>query len=413
LSTSIQKVDSENSLTSARRSPADARRNSRDPLSIDQLDPAFDRESRAERSMKGWRTPGSEIRLTDPDEVAAPREMTALEAQDVVNFVVFEPAWLPSDCDVSEITVRPEQPPGRPGDIAAEAIGQTPWSDGNPCSLRLLVTDGDRTIRIKQFLYDWAPCSGGIAPLWGTLEPTPFECGDAIGWLGTDYKDNRGGCVQRKRTQIELSVTEGEFDDGDLMRLLDELTPASETATRLQRVPFHHLCYWVRHRCQPPGVPHGLWAHNPARPYHECDPLSPVALATDSSPSSLSPLVPAGRDFVLDSAVAFPEGGAFECVFRNRANGSDHLFVTGAPEDSALAPSIPPESARQPAEKRHAVDLRGTEVHYAALSEARGAWEAVWAEDGAHYAVYAGASAQLDGERFRDLVDGMTHPDSR
>lgn len=360
-----------------------------------------------------WRTAGPGIRLTDAEDADPPRETTFADAQAGANFVVFEPGWLPGDCAVGETTLRPEQPPGRPDGLDAADIGQTPWSDGNPAAVRAVVEGDGRRLRIKQFLYDWAPPAASVAPLWGTEDPTPVEASDAVGFLGTDYKDNRGACVQRERTQVEVSVLDGEFTDAELERLLDGLEPATtatagdDGAALVGRVPFHRLSYWARYRCEAVGVPHGLWDHGVARPYDECVPCAPVALG-DAAPDLLVPAAdgPGGR-YRLDSAATFAECGAAEAVFRHVGNGSDHLWITAAEPESDLGPAVPPEPAEQPAESRETVDLRGERVHYAALTEDRGAWEAVWREGGVTYAVVAGASRSLDGEAFRRLVDGL------
>ncbi|WP_135828236.1 hypothetical protein [Halorussus halobius] len=358
--------------------------------------------------MTVWRTADPDAALTDAADAVPPRETTCADAQDAVNFVVFEPGWLPEDCRVRTVTRRPERPPGRPPDVSADDVDQTPHSEGNPCTVRVVVAGEGRRLRLKQFLYDWAPPAASVAPLWGTPEPTAFDCGDAVGWLGTDYEDRRGACVQRERTQVELSVLAGAFDDAELTRLLDDLAPADpEGAGRVRAVPFHRLAYWPRYRCRPPVVPHGLWDYAPEHPYGENLSLSLLALA-EGSP--VPALVPPGERFLLDSALAFPDDDAVETVFRNRASGSDHLWLVAAAEGSRLAPDLPPEPADQPAETRRAVDLRGTTVHYAALSESRGAWEAVWSERGTRYAAWAGASRHLDGERFRDLVASLTTP---
>jgi hypothetical protein len=97
-------------------------------------------------------------------------------------------------------------------------------------------------------------------------------------------------------------------------------------------------------------------------------------------------------------------------VFRNRANASDHLWITAAAPDSSLAPDLPPEAADQSAETRERIDLRGTDAYYAALTEEHGAWEALWAEDGVRYAAWAGASAALDGAAFREVIEGLRRP---
>jgi hypothetical protein len=360
-----------------------------------------------------WRTASPSVRLADAEAAEPPRETTSAEAQAGANFVVFEPGWLPDDCAVAETTIRPEQPPGRPEGLDAGDIGQTPWSEGNPSAVRTVVAGEDRELRIKQFCYDWAPPAASVAPLWGTEAPTPVEAGDAVGFLGTDYKDNRGACVQRARTQVEVSVLEGAFDDAELAGLLDGLRPAVDSSSGVdepnpvRQVPFHRLSYWARYRCEAVGVPHGLWTHGIARPYDASVPCSPVALR-DAEPRLLVPSGDGpGAAYALDSAVTFPEHDAVEAVYRHESNGSDHLWITAATPESDLGPAVPPEPADQPAETRETVDLRGERVHYAALTEESGAWETVWTEGGVTYAVVAGASRHLDGAAFRRLVAGL------
>lgn len=364
--------------------------------------------------MTVWQTADPDARLTDADEAVPPQEKALAAAQASVNFVVFEPGWLPEGCHVEAVTHRPERPPGRPSDVSAADIDQTPHSEGNPCSVRVVVAGDDRRLRLKQFLYDWAPPSGSVAPLWRTPVPTPFACDDAVGWLGTDYKDNRGACVQRDRTQIELSVSEGTFSDDELRQLLGGLTPADPGgADRVRSVPFHRLNYWTRYRCRPPVVPHGLWGYVPEHPYEDSLALSSVALGQnplDDAERRIPALVPAGEQFLLDSAVAFPDADAMELVFRNRANGSDHLWTIVSAEDTPLAPSLPPEPSDQSAETHRAIDLRDTTVHYAALTEEQGAWEAIWSEGDVRYAVWAGASQFLDGDQFRAVIDSLVAP---
>ena len=358
--------------------------------------------------MTAWRTADPSARLADPADAEPPRETTPADAQRATNFVVFEPARLPDDCRVGAVSLRPEQPPGRPGDVSAADIGQTPHSEGNPCSVRVVVEGEGRQFRLKQFLYDWAPPAASVAPLWRTDDPEPFDCGEAVGWLGVDYEGRRGACVQRDRTQVELSVLEGAFDDSELRAVLDGLRPAApDLAEDVRGVPFHRLNYWARYATRPVAVPHGLWDHSPVRPYDDCRPVSRVGLRRDAP---VRPLVPSGGPYLLDSAVAFPRADAVECVYRHEANGSDHLWLSAAAEGSTLAPAVPPEPSDQTAESRRAVDLRGTAVHYAALTEGDGAWEAVWAEEGVRYAAWAGASQFLDGEAFLDVVESLAVP---
>ncbi|WP_313693119.1 hypothetical protein [Halorarum halobium] len=368
--------------------------------------------------MTVWRTADPAASLDASEDAATPRETTFADAQSDTNFVVLEPNRLPDDCRVGEVTLRPEQPPGRPGDVTAEDIGQTPHSDGNPCSVRAMIEGESRRLRLKAFLYDWAPPAASIAPLWRTDDPTPVTAGDEVGWLGTDYMGRRGACVQRDRTQVELSVVAGEFSDDELRTVLDGLTPADpDGAAAVRAVPFHRLNYWVRYRCPPVAVSHGVWDYAPTHPYGSSRPLSPVELATNApagdaaaGDTNVRPLVPSGDGYVLDSAVAFPDEDAVECVFRRRENASDHLWLIAAGADSSLAPDLPPQESDQSAGARRRLDLRGTTGHYGALTEDHGAWEATWEEGGVRYAAWAGSSQFLDGAAFRSLVDGFEAP---
>lgn len=353
-----------------------------------------------------WQTADPDTRLdTDPAE---PVDASFADAQAETNFVVFEPTDLPDDCRVVDATYRPEQPPGRPESVDADDIGQTPHSDGNPSSVRAVLDGDGRRVRIKQFLYDWAPPAASIAPLWRTPEPEPFRSRSEVAWLGTDYKDNRGVCVQRARTQLELSVTEGEFADDELRAIVDGLVPAApEAAAEVERTPFHRLNYWARYQAAPPAVPNALADYAPNRPYENSYELSRSALATNPP---VPALVPAGDQFGFDSALAFRGADAVECVFRHRENASDHLWLTAAEPDSPLAPELPPEPSDQPAAARDALALRDTTVHYAALTGDDGAREALWEEDGVRYALVASASQFLDADGFRDVVASLRAP---
>jgi hypothetical protein len=352
-----------------------------------------------------WQTADPTARLTGDPEAPVSASLSA--AQRHVNFVVFEPSHLPEDCTVTAQTYRPEQPPGRPDDVGADDIGQTPHSDGNPSSVRFVVEGDGRRVRCKQFLYDWAPPAASIAPLWRTPDPEPFPSQTEVGWLGTDYKDNRGACVQRARTQVELSVTEGVFEDEELRGIVDGLVPAApEAASEVRRTPFHRLAYWPRYQASPPVVPNALADYTPTRPYEDSYELSRLALATDSPVPALVPDDP----YVFDSALAFRGVDAAEFVFRHRENASDHLWLTATAPDSPLAPELPPEPSDQQAAVRDTLSLRDTTVHYAALDEDHGAWEAFWDAGDVRYALVAGASQFLDSDGFREVVASLTTP---
>jgi hypothetical protein len=337
-----------------------------------------------------------------------PLQETSFEkAQRSTNFVVFSTTWLPQESQLTRITLRPEQAPGRPVDIDPSQYGLTPWSEANPSSLRAVISGRDRRLRIKQFLYDWGVPAASTAPLWNSAYLRPFLCQDSIGWLGTDYMGKPGACTQLMRTQIEISVDEGHFTDLELKNILNGLKVVNEEFSEtLQRVPFHRLNYFVRHKVSGPDVPHGLWKYRHARRYRH----SQIVPKDELIASSQVPVpVLEHPDFLFDSAVVMnePDEGhrEVEVIYRHRLNHSDYLWMVAMNKDSRIALPEIPEPEDHPAEERREETLRGRTVFYAALTEKFGAWEVFWRERDAAIAVWASASQFYDGQDFRSLVD--------
>lgn len=358
---------------------------------------------------KYWEHTDPSARLTDPTQVQPLRETTLPEAQQSANFVVFAPEWLPADCTLTEVTLRPEQPPGRPGGIQAQQIGQTPWSEANLCSIRAIVAGRRRRLRIKQFLYDWAPPAASTAPLWNSPALTPVPGRDTVGWLGTDYMKRRGGCVQAMRTQIEVSVIEGTFTDEELGGILNRLRPAALAESQdVRRAPFHLLNYWVRHRLRAVEVPYGLWKYRHPRHY---DQSRLIALNELRLNPPLRLLFPDDSPYSFDSAVVISENDPLnrevELVYRHQANQSDHIWLVAVDARSERPVPIPPEPETHLAAGRRPEQLRGATVWYAALNEQYGAWEALWEEEGVRYIVWAGATLFQNGDQFRRLIVGL------
>jgi hypothetical protein len=356
-----------------------------------------------------WENTDPTVRLADRREAQPPVETTFAAAQEAVNFVVFRPEWLPADCAMTEVTLRPEQAPGRPGGVQAQEIGQTPWTEANPGSVRAVFRGRQRRLRLKQFLYDWAPPAASTAPLWNSPHLTPVPGQNAIAWLGIDYLKRPGGCIQLMRTQIEISVMEGEFTEDELGRLLLQLTPAVWEASRVVReAPFHRLNYWVRYQLRGVQVPYGLWRYHHPRRY---DQSQPVSLDELVSKPPLRLLLPADSSYVFDSAVIIAGEESFhreiELIYRHQENMSDHLWIIAVDRDSEHTLPIPPEAETHRAAVRQTQTLRDTAIWYAALSEQYGAWEAFWEEEKVRYAVWAGTSPFQNSEQFKTLVENL------
>lgn len=357
--------------------------------------------------MTGWTYSNPDARLTDPQRGTHPFETSLARAQRHANFVVFEPNWMPADCELSTATLRPEQPPGAAFDGDSDS-SESAFSGWNPASVRVEIRGDDRRLRLKQFLYDWAPPSASIAPLWGSDCLEPFDCQYTVGWLGEDYKGNRGASVQLARTQVELSVLDGAFSTGELTDILSGVTPANPSvANRIRRVPFHRLSYWLRYRCQPPSLPHGVYEYTERHPYADAVPTAPVAFRDDEFPL---PLIPPSEAYILDSGVTFPSHSAIECLYRDPDNCSDHLWMVAANEASAMAPQLPPSRSDCRAETRTQTTVRETTVSVGALDDEYGAWEAFWQEGDTRYAVWASSSSAVTTDSFLETIASLHEP---
>jgi hypothetical protein len=263
---------------------------------------------------------------------------------------------------------------------------------------------------LKQFLYDWAPPAASTAPLWNSPRLTPVVGEDAIAWLGMDYNKRPGGCVQLKRTQLEISVTEGSFSEDELGRILIKLAPASSLEARreVEQAPFHLLNYWVRYQQRGVKVPYGLWAYSQARHYDQSRIVSLEKLRVNPPMRLLFP----GEDpYVFDSAVYITSEQPYHCevelIYRHNRNLSDHLWISAMERRSELAHTIPPAAEKHLAETRGVQRIRNLDVWCAALSERYGAWEAFWEEQGVHYAVWAGSSAFQDANEFKEVISSF------
>lgn len=342
-----------------------------------------------------WTRTDREARLTRRDEIRPLRRLEFAEAQPRVNFVVHAPLWLPAHHDAGETTLRPEQPPGRPGGIDARELGQTPWSEGNPCSLRTIWRAPQRALRMKQFLYDWAPPAAGIAPLWNTPALSARACGEAVGFVGTDYLGNHGACIQRERTQIELSVVDGDYRNEELFDLLASLHPAAaEDTAEVRDATWHDLAYWVRYGLPPYRVPYGLWRCSRRRPYER-----KARILRDAFPTELGGVpIPTADDLVPDSA--FVTEDEIELYWRIAHRPHDHLILLIDRTGNHSALPCPPEPESQTAAVQERRRMGSRDVHLAGLTTEFGPYECRWHQDEADMALFGSASTYLTADRL-------------
>lgn len=331
--------------------------------------------------------------------LGAPESRTLAGCQPDCNFAVVAPTSLPLGWRVGETTIRLEHPPGRPEGSDPSDFGQTPWSDANPCSVRTFLHGPGATLRMKQFLYDWAPPAAGVAPLWDSPWLEWFPTRTAIGWRGIDYREVPGACVQVADTQVELSTYEGSPDATVLEHVLRTLAPADPSgARRVTRVPFHARNYWIRHRERPYRVPYGLWVVPHRRPY-------------DGAPSDAPPrmLLPPRGDLRPVSTVALADGeGAVEgeAILQRRGRPADRVWLI-AMQRSDVAFAADPEPDERAAALRATRRVRRQRVSIAALDERVGAWEALWSEAGQAYGVWTSPSSYWSEARFLEFLASL------
>ena len=353
--------------------------------------------------------PAPSTRLAGGDDLPALSIVRPADAQAHCNFVVFTPLVLPAGCAECVTSLRPEAPPGRPEGVDVAAHGQTPWSIANPCSLRTVISGGGRSLRLKQFLYDWAPNPLGAASLWDSPAVTGFRLRDAIAWRGVDYHETAGASVVLDGTTVELSVIEGPFEAAELEAVLTGLVPADpEGATMVRSAPFHALNYWVHYRLPPLRTPYGLWAHPHRRAYDQGRRLEPGDLKGLADPV---PLLPGGGVARVTSAFLFdvPQERHRE-VEMHLDNVPGPVWMTAVGMDSERTLACPPTPEDHPAELRCAVQARQGVVWLAALSEALGPWEAIWEEGDARHAAWFGSSPAWTRETVLAFLEGLAPP---
>ncbi len=366
--------------------------------------PDLARDKLTRRPRESWRGTDRSARLEDPSAAIRPLDLTLAQAQEHVNFLVFEPTALPPGCVVDHTTVRPEQPPGRPEGVSAKDLGQTPWSEGNPSSVRTEVRGLGRSLRIKQFLYDWAPPAASVAALWDCPDLRPYECNKAVAWVGQDYRVARGAVVQFHRTQIEVSVLSGEWSDEELVSVLTGLREAEpEVGEGVRAAAFHELNYWLRYQLRPYKVPYGLYRHEHPRPYGIGKAL--VVTKLEDLPGSWRlPLPASGWHF--ESAACFESEA--EAVLVRADNPNDRIFVLTTACDHERALALPPTPEGMPAEILCQIRIRDCDGWLAGLTARYGAWECRWEEKGARFGLWTTSSTALHEPAFRALIEELT-----
>jgi hypothetical protein len=331
--------------------------------------------------------------------VVAPEAVTFADARPWCNFTVIEPRWLPSDCSpVVTGSLRKESPPGRD----SSTVARPDWTQGNTCSFSFKIVGINRSLRVKQFFYDWAPPATDHPCLWES-EDRPFLIDEGrVGWLGVDYKGNQAGSAILWGTMCEVSVLEGSFSDSELTQLYKGLVPASQSdAEQILSTRFDSLCYWARYQGKLVDVPFGLWRYRRSDPdaacsWHDADP------GPDES--------------LIDRALQ--RGWQLDCFcLVDNIDGSQetHSLLYVENRDHYMWCII--IKSRQPFEikkdshpcRTEVREIAGTEVHHAWISDLYGPHDAVWQADGQTYIIECNSWGDFDNAAFWTLIGSLLH----
>ncbi|HWP85892.1 MAG TPA: hypothetical protein VNN17_11915 [Terriglobia bacterium] len=323
-------------------------------------------------------------RRPDPALSPEPFECSFEEAQDWCNFVVLRPAWLPADCRLASLTVRPE------------TIRQA-------SSLRMIIAGESRAFRLKQFFLDWWVPTSSDANL--TAPGKPFTAAGIVGYEGRDYKGRQALCIHRYGSLLELAILEGAFRPEELHRFLNQLEPAVPEAVReIAALPFAQISYYAR---KGPGP--GPWNYDlitgcrwsAARERWKTEfPSSRIFYPRWLPPS-----------FLFDSVGTRHESASQHCeyqlLFRHGGNLTDNLWIRAVGEETQKILWIAPGLDRRMGIQLKSVALENRTVRLGSASEPYGERFAQWIENGVALEVHARASRHLSQQDFARFLDNL------
>lgn len=180
------------------------------------------------------------------------------------NFVLFKPLWLPNGLIQTKNKIRKE-------------------SHKVHSSHRAEFHSLERSLSIKQFLYDWAPPAYDHPCLWmdtqiSTPANTPLPIAYLIGnnclWFGFDYRGKPAFTINLMRTQIEITVLHGSFEPSEIVHLVHGLIPLDPKAKdTILNKSFAELMFSYRHESEASPVPTSYFDHTRADSF-KCYPYS-------------------------------------------------------------------------------------------------------------------------------------------
>jgi hypothetical protein len=334
------------------------------------------------------------------------------EAQLWCNFALVRVGQLPDDLTVTNTEMRPEAPPARP--VADDQTRRPTWTLSNRSCHRSELVGKNRRVRIKQFLYDWAPPAFDCPSLWLSPSVRPFISQDEVGWLGVDFRGLRAATIRLHGTTVEISVLEGAVADDELEKICSGLSPVDSAALRcIEDTSFAELCYQSRHREPTIEVPVGFWAHQ-RKASNRCH-VCRASQAPWSLPArGLVPQAPA--DYRLDTLFFFSDDANsrevdYAYVHPYHKNLYLRLLVTRSDEAEGIR--FPPVQDRQPCATEH-FSLDGVTIFHAFVDERLGPHEAVWQREGLNWMLLTKPARHTDRKWFHALLcDFLSNRDEK
>jgi hypothetical protein len=239
------------------------------------------------------------------------------------------------------------------------------------------------SLRIKQFLYDWAPPAWDHPSLWQDT-PRGFTVGHTptVFWIGTDYKGQPAASVTMNRTTIEIALERGTANDKLFADLVGGLQPVvPEIAARIGQTPLGELMYQRRHACSNVETTLSYWNYRRTRP---ADATVVTRLDPDFAPALRQYRIPPIDGFSPDSLLVFgdrPDPDETETTYVSQDPPYALIRLLRTPSQLVTGIPFPPTRyEKQPCTVR-VIDVGGHSVHHAFLTETFGQHEAVWSAD--------------------------------
>ena len=344
-----------------------------------------------------------------PDALS--RTMGWDEAQGWCNFVLMEPRSVSAGLSISGAEMRPEAPPGRSQGAPGEK--RPTWTSSNRACHRTLISNQETTVRVKQFLYDWAPPAFDHPSLWRSQpRPQSFRVGDDIGWTGTDFRERPAAAIQIDRTTVEVAVIRGHLNDEGLRSICRGLEPVSLAAReRIIATPLAALCYQARYAEATVEVPTGYWRHQ-----RNARKLLTTSVAAAAAPDDLPGRRVAPKSstgYKLDSVFIYRAAESGEVVeadfvYEMPGHPGRYLRILASRTESICGLQYPPTLDEQQCNTaiRHET---GAEVHHAYLEDI-GPHEALWQQGNENILLLCKPTSWTDREWLKRLLADLTRP---